>query len=533
MSRGCRAGGRVPLAPLSILLFLFTFLVAQTGYGQQGPATGNVIVKGITVTGSTVFSIEQLAAITSSYLGQAMDLADLQHIAASVTEAYRQQGYTLASAYLPEQEIKEGVVEIAVLEGRVGSLTITRNKYYSTEFIKRGFTQVLDERVIKNSSLERSLLLLNEYPDLHVTATLEPGTETGTTNILAKAEDKRPLHASLDFNNYGFNTISRYRFGAGIEAGNVLFDGATLNLNGIIGNYPDQLLFVTGAYSVPIGAHGTKLVASGSGGKFNVGAELAALGIEGQIQTLDVSATHPFIKTRFQSLLAEFGFAAKDNRLTTLGTTSGDDHIRLLKLGFNYDRVDRRGRTFVSLYGFQGLGEALGGMQNNDPQATRQGADDRFTKATILAGRIESLGGDRLLILRGSGQVSTEPLVVIEQFLLGGPDSVRGYQLGERFVDEGFAVTAEVRVPFFPSVVPSTQIATFIDYGAGLLKNPAPGEQKHSSLTGTGVAMYTTLPYYDSTLRIDLGFPLGPTPIGGTLSGGRSPTVYLQAIARF
>ncbi len=533
MSKECRNGGRVPLGPLFILLVLFTFLFAPAGYGQQGPPANKVIVKGVKVTGSTVFSEEQLAAITSSYLGRAMNLADLQQIAAAVTEAYRQHGYTLASAYLPEQEIQEGVVQIAVLEGRVGSLTISGNQYYSTDFIKRGFTQVLDERVIKNSSLERSLLLLNENLDLNVKATLEPGTETGTTHILATAEDKRPLHASLDFNNYGFNTISRYRFGATVEAGNVVFDGATLTLNGIIGNIPDQLLFGTGAYSVPISAYGTRLVVSGSGGKFNVGAELAAIGIEGQISTLDISVTHPFIKTRFQSLLAEFGFAAKNNRLTTLGTTTGDDHIRLLKLGLNYDRVDRRGRSFLSLYGFQGLGEALGGMSNNDPQATRQGADDRFTKATLQIGRIESLGGENLLILRAYGQVSTAPLVVIEQFLMGGPDSVRGYQLGEVFLDQGVTMTAEVRVPFFPSVIPSTQIATFIDYGVGSLKDPAPGEQKHQSLTGTGIAMYATLPYYDTSVRFDLGFPLGPTPIGGTLFGDRSPTAYLQAIARF
>jgi len=462
-----------------------------------------------------------------------MDLADLQHIAASVTEAYRQQGYTLASAYVPQQEIKEGVVEIAVLEGRVGSLTITGNKYYSTDFIKRGFTRVLDERVIKNSSLERSLLLLNENPDLKVSATLEPGTETGTTNILAKAEDKRPLHASLDFNNYGFNTISRYRFGAGIEAGNVLVDGAALNLNGIIGNFPDQLLFGTGAYSVPISAHGTKLVVSGSGGKFNVGAELAAIGIEGRIQTVDVSVTHPFIKTRFQSLLAEFGFAAKNNHLSALGQTLGDDRVRLLKLGINYDRLDRSGRNFFSLYGFQGLSDALGGMPDNDPLATRLGADNRFTKGTLSTGRIQSLGGDALLILRGTGQISSSALPVIEMFLLGGPDSVRGYQLGERFVDEGFAVTAEPRIPLFPSVLPSTQVGAFIDYGAGRLLNPASGEATFSNLTGTGVSLNTALPYYESKIRVDVGFPLGPTPIGGTLSGGRSPTVYLQAIARF
>ncbi len=501
--------------------------------GQQALSSNRILVKNIKVTGNTVFSNEVLATVTNPYLGKSLTLPELEEVATALTQFYKERGYTLANAYLPEQEIKEGVVEFVILEGRLGDLIISGNKHYSTEFIRKGFRRVIKEQIIRNDSLERSLLLLNENLDLKVSATLEPGAVTGTTNILAKAEDKRPLHASLDFNNYGFNTISRYRFGVGVEAGNVLFDGAALNLNGIIGNIPDQLLFGTGAYSVPISAHGTKLVVSGSGGKFNVGAELAAIGIEGRIQTVDVSVTHPFIKTRFQSLLAEFGFAAKNNHLSALGQTLGDDRVRLLKLGINYDRLDRSGRNFFSLYGFQGLSDALGGMPDNDPLATRLGADNRFTKGTLSTGRIQSLGGDALLILRGTGQISSSALPVIEMFLLGGPDSVRGYQLGERFVDEGFAVTAEPRIPLFPSVLPSTQVGAFIDYGAGRLLNPASGEATFSNLTGTGVSLNTALPYYESKIRVDVGFPLGPTPIGGTLSGGRSPTVYLQAIARF
>jgi hemolysin activation/secretion protein len=176
-------------------------------------------------------------------------------------------------------------------------------------------------------------------------------------------------------------------------------------------------------------------------------------------------------------------------------------------------------------------------MANNDPQATRQGADDRFTKATLNAGRIQSLGHDVLLILRTSGQVTTGPLVVIEQMLLGGPDSVRGYQLGERFVDEGYTLSAETRIPFFPSLLPTalkqTQGAVFIDHGAGRLRNPQPGETASTSLTGTGVGLQTELPYYSTKLRFDVGFPIGPKPVGGTIAGDRSPTFYIQAIARF
>jgi hemolysin activation/secretion protein len=292
-----------------------------------------------------------------------------------------------------------------------------------------------------------------------------------------------------------------------------------------------------GNYSVPIGGQGTKLVLGGSHGKFDVGGQLSFLKISGLTTIGDIAVTHPVIKSRFQSLLGEFGFSAKNNTLKLLDTTFGDDQIRLLKLGANWDRLDLSGRWYASIYGFQGLGEILGGMDNNSPQASRNGADNRFTKGTMAAGRIQSLGHDVLLVLKGYGQVTTSPLVVIEQMLLGGPDSVRGYQLGEKFVDQGLTLSAETRVPLFPSLMPSwlkqTQGTIFIDYGTGSVRNPAPGEQRSTSLTGTGVGLLTLLPWYNANLRLDLGFPLGPKPIGGTLFGDRSPTLYFSISTRF
>ena len=54
---------------------------------------------------------------------------------------YRKKGCTLALAYVPQQEVKFGVVELAVLEGRIGDITVSGNKYYSSSFIKGHFAQ--------------------------------------------------------------------------------------------------------------------------------------------------------------------------------------------------------------------------------------------------------------------------------------------------------------------------------------------------------------------------------------------------------
>jgi hemolysin activation/secretion protein len=487
--------------------------------------------------GNTVIGKEQLESITEPYIGQALALPLLESAAQAVTDYYRKKGYTLALAYVPQQDVTFGVVELAVLEGRIGDITVSGNKYYSSSFIKGHFAQAMEENVARNNSLERGLLLLNEYPGLKTSATLEPGKSSGATDVHVTAQDKRPLHFMLDTNNYGFNNISRYRFGAGVEVGNMLVDGGTLTLNGIMGNHPNQLLFGMANYSMPIGVHGTKLVIGGSNGKFAVGAELEALQIRGRITTGDIAVTHPFIKSRFQNLLGEVGFSAKNNKLTLLDNLIGDDAIRALKFGVNWDRLDLSGRWYASVYGFQGLGQFLGGMSDNSAQSTRQGADNRFTKATLAVGRIQSLGHNVLLVVKGSGQVTIGPVVVIEQMLLGGPDSVRGYQLGERFVDEGYTLSAETRIPLIQSLMPTalkeTQGAIFIDYGAGRLRNPSPGEQRSTSMTGTGVGLQTRLPWYSSSVRLDLGFPIGPKPIGGTIAGDRSPTFYFQVVTRF
>lgn len=196
------------------------------------------------------------------------------------------------------------MVEISVLEGRLGDISVSGNRFYSTEFFRNGFAGVMEARVIRNTDLERALLLLNDYPDLKVSAALEPGEFTGSTNVQASVEDKRPIHATLDYNNYGFNNISRNRFGAGIEVGNALREGAILTFNGIVGDHPERLQFITGGYALPVGVHGTKVVLSGSTGRFDVGAELAALQIRGKIHTYDLSITHPVVKTRWQGELA-------------------------------------------------------------------------------------------------------------------------------------------------------------------------------------------------------------------------------------
>jgi hemolysin activation/secretion protein len=81
------------------------------------------------------------------------------------------------------------------------------------EFIKKGFTPVVRDGAVKHSSLEKSLLVLNEYPDLKATALLEAGQEPGATDIVVTVKDNLPLHFVMDYDNFGTESVSKNRFG--------------------------------------------------------------------------------------------------------------------------------------------------------------------------------------------------------------------------------------------------------------------------------------------------------------------------------
>ena len=474
------------------LIALLLALFQQNAHAQDHPPpTTKVLVKAYKITGINVMAAAELESNLAPYVGREMDLADIEKVAEVVAAELRDRGYSLARAYIPAQEIKDGTVEIAVLEGRVGDIIVKGNQNYSSEFIKRGLTAVVRDGAIKQSSLEKSLLVLNEYPDLKATAVLEAGKEPGMTDIVVTVDDKLPLHLSMDYDNFGTESVSKNRFGMEVNLGRFLIvEGSSLSLRGVIGSDPKSYHYGRASYLLPINSYGTKLGFLGYGGDFDVGQALAEFNITATTWGYGPYLTHPFIKTRTQNLTGEFGFESKDSTQFLLGSLLSRDKIRMLKAGLNYDWIDSTSRNFIALSVFQGLSDALGAMDNNDTKSSRFGADNRFTKAYINWARVQRVMDRVSILLRGSGQVSTRPLVATEEFYIGGADSVRGYPLGEFLGDDGYNVSTELRVSPLPNQE-ILQLALFVDHGGVSIKDPPPGVKKSNQLTGAGYGFQT------------------------------------------
>ena len=111
------------------LIVTCLWTIPTTHAAEQPNAPVAVLVKGFSFSGNTVISQAELEALTQPYVEQALTLPDLERIAAAVADLYKQRGYTLASAYIPQQRIQFGMVEISVLEGRLGDISVSGNRF--------------------------------------------------------------------------------------------------------------------------------------------------------------------------------------------------------------------------------------------------------------------------------------------------------------------------------------------------------------------------------------------------------------------
>ncbi|HEV8458706.1 MAG TPA: POTRA domain-containing protein, partial [Methylomirabilota bacterium] len=120
------------------------------------------------VTGATVFPPEKLHTLLAEGEGRALTLAQIEGLAARITAFYRERGYILARAYVPAQEMRDGVIEIAVLEGRVGRIEVNGVRWYDPDYIRSYVQPPSEARVFELGSFERGMLLLNDLPGLEV-----------------------------------------------------------------------------------------------------------------------------------------------------------------------------------------------------------------------------------------------------------------------------------------------------------------------------------------------------------------------------
>jgi hemolysin activation/secretion protein len=462
-----------------------------------------------------------IARAPGGVVGKEMTLAELKQAANRITGHYREQGFGLAWAYIPVQDVKNGTVEIAVVEGRVDKILVSGNAHYSAEFIIDHVERLQKQDTLSLDTLERGMLVLNTYPGLSVHSTLRQGDTQGTTDLYLTAEDRFPIGFSLDFDNYGPMSTGSVRLGATVTAFNLFDMGHWITVRGVTSLDRADGETVNGRfeYNIPF-RNGSRISAYASTYEYHAKGAVSPIVPTGTGEVFGVNLNHAILLNHTWNVAAELGFEYKSLKQELLGIQNGRDELRVLSLGASMEVTDElEGRWVVSGGLRQGLGAFMGGLKAGDPNSSRPGSDDAFTRLDLTAYRLQKITSWLHLVGKISGEWVAHPVVSAEQFALGGADSVRGYAPFEFMGDRGFVMTLEARLglPFLESVkdpftdgrsiVDMVQIIGFIDSGQSWRMNPQPGEAGYRILTGAGTGIRINYPDFIS-IRFDVGFPV-------------------------
>lgn len=93
-----------------------------TSADQAGPACRDI--RRIDVMGASRLGPSAQQRIVEGYAGRCLGVADIEQILAAITRHYLEQGLVTTRAYLPSQDLSDGVLEIEVVEGVVEKILL-------------------------------------------------------------------------------------------------------------------------------------------------------------------------------------------------------------------------------------------------------------------------------------------------------------------------------------------------------------------------------------------------------------------------
>jgi hemolysin activation/secretion protein len=504
-------------------------------------------VREIKITGNTLISIEELAEFVEVGEGEDMTLGILTLYSNEVTAAYASQGYFLARAFIPAQEIKDGVVIMQVVEGKLGRIKIAGNKTIASKQFTERMVSLRDEEVLNESALERVLLELNSLMGVQVKSVLRPGELPGTTDLVLQVNETRPYTVSLDADNFGSKFTGRIRVGATATVGNLFNLGDQFSFRVVQSDLGQD--FFNPSFLFPITNRGTTLKFSFVHSEHDLGEELAINNIGGSSQIFSAEARHPLHRSRKGHLFVKGGIEARNytNKRTEVKTS--DDRLFDIYLGVGGNFSDPyKGRNFFDAQAKTGFTETdTGGHLNSRTKGQGDvtifnSSLTRYQNASILHKKIPGF-----FIMKAGGQFASARVLSPDQTAIGGMGTVRGYPISETSGDHGYTFSLEYNMPWpgkfphfkegWPSLDKIVTLLAFIDHGKVFVEDNEPGE-RHRALTGAGMGFKINVPKKDeaslaTSFSLVWGVPVMENAGGSRPSDGSYGTLYLSGLVTF
>ncbi|WP_404785721.1 ShlB/FhaC/HecB family hemolysin secretion/activation protein [Altericista sp. CCNU0014] len=472
-------------------------------------------LRSLEIEGATVYSTERFAPFYDRSIGKDVSLADLYGIAAKITQFYRQSGYVLSFAVVPEQTIVDGKARIQVIEGYIEKIELEGAPKPQLDRIQAITDKILASRPLQVKDLERQLLLANDLAGIKARAVLRRGSSLGTSTLLVRAAYD-PIDVFGELTNRGTEEVGPLRAQAGVSLNSILEEGERVTVRGATSlSNPSELALGSINVVAPIGNDGLKLNLDGSYTSVNPRGDLRDLGINGRTVALEAGLTYPIVRSRQTSiyLKGSFDYADSRNRSELLDAVLSQDRLAVVRLGVQFENLDPLGAFQGSFQISQGVGGTETGTATEP--LSRAAGSAVFTKLNLNLTRNQKLPSRFNLLLSGKAQITGDALLTRELIGLGGETFGGAFDPDVLLGDYGYGLRAELQRPFLYrgfGLPMATQPYIFADYGQVFRNAPTAAENSSDALGSVGLGVRHS---FNSNVFVglELAFPFERTDV--------------------
>ncbi len=494
----------------------------------------------------------RLAALTQDFVGKNRSFEDLYNAKVEVTRFLQSElGYYLGYAYIPEQTFRDGVVRIAVLEGRLDKVVLKwpgdKPMPVRQAVVQAYLDHLKEGAILLVRDVERVVFLVNDLRGMTARFEVQAGSKPGTANIAVVPEPESVWSGKADGDINGSRFLGEIRLGGLVQMNSPLGRGDGLTANALVSTNLGLAFGLLG-YTSPVGSDGIKLGVSLSAVKYQLDKAIFPLDLNGSALTTTVFGLYPLIRSRNLNLfnVVSLEHKAYEDRQDAAASRSRKS-VDTVALGATGDFRDALLGGGVSTYD-----ATLTAGRVNYPDGRPGGLQDspNFTKLSFGYSRLQDLlfimpnmqdkrSGKMLAYVSVRGQLAMDNLDTTEQFRLGGAEGVRAFATGEGTGDEGVVVSLEARLlppeSWFGRVSSELVLSAFVDTGfvryrhklSSATVNPLPNT---GTFTGVGLGVSWVRPS-QYALRVSLSNPVAGNPRSDPLV--RKPRLYLLATQYF
>ncbi|MDJ0619231.1 MAG: ShlB/FhaC/HecB family hemolysin secretion/activation protein [Calothrix sp. MO_192.B10] len=474
---------------------------------------GTIKVTKFEFEGNTAFSDEELIKNKkiAEFLNKPITFAELLQIETIVTNIYTEAGYINSGAFIPAEQAlsPEGaVVKIQIVEGGIEDIKITGIQRLKTSYVRSRIKLATGKPLNRNKLLQALQLLQLDPLIQNISAQLSTGSRKDLSLLEVRVIEADPFRTEFFADNGRTPSVGSFRRGVRISHRNVfgLGDGVNFTYTNTDGSDAFDL-----DYTVPINPrNGTVRFAGGITDTKIIEPPFDRADITGDSYYLELGFRQPIFQTPTKEFALGITLSRQESKTELLGIgfplsagADDDGRTKISALRFIQEYTQRSSRDILAL-----RSQFSVGLDLFDSTTNSSSPDSRFFAWRGQGQYVRQLAPDTLLVLRSDLQFSDRELVPLEQFGVGGFQSVRGYRQDSLLTDNGFLASAEVRLPVYraKNINGVLQVVPFVDFGVGWNKS-GNSSSDTNTLVGVGMGLQWQMGNY-LNIRVDYGVPL-------------------------